>query len=515
MACSHPIETYTNARHIYKGVSNWKQSFACGRCSSCIKKQRSEWRVRAYYESLNCLNFGPDSFILFDTLTYSDEHIKRYKDVFPDLDIPDELNYPCFSRSDVQKFFKLLRSRLERDGYDVDGNLRYILTSEYGTSVKTRGFENTHRPHYHLLFFVTFFIDPVVFSKYVSSCWLCGKTDGVKPDCSECPVKKFCNGYCIYKSKQYVLSERVIRNNSVANCIKCVNYVTKYISKDMYFYNTLSSNANTLLDFLFGSKNESVFISRFYRKFRSQVLPFHLQSIGFGKSALDIPDLKSYMVQFNQIKMPSGDSSGVYSISLPKYYQRKLYYKFVKVDNRVHWFLTSFGLDTKLSQLDKNIRSFMNDYYSFNPFISIDKLYDLALYNCVYKGTLASKKSLCLPYKEFYRLRLISHSLNEVPLYYNFNTCMDNLTVGKFLSTSYYVDENGEVIYKHKQSHRGFLPYDGYFIVNDSLNVFWFGFDKRLIEFKKYKCSVAFNRDVLHWFDDYQIDRYKQLGYLD
>ena len=74
-----------------------------------------------------------NSFILFDTLTYSDEYIKCYSDIFPDLQIPEMLDKTSFSRDDVQKFFKRLRINLKRDGYifKSDG-LRYILTSEYG-----------------------------------------------------------------------------------------------------------------------------------------------------------------------------------------------------------------------------------------------------------------------------------------------------------------------------------------------------------------------------------------------
>lgn len=514
MSCSHPISCYTNSKYIYRGVSRWKQSFACGCCSGCISKQRAEWRVRCYYEALSTLDHSNDSFVLFDTLTYSDEHIKRYSDIFPDMEIPEELDKTSFCRRDVQTFFKRLRISLSRAGYPVKDNLRYILTSEYGTSEKTRGFENTHRPHYHLLFFVTFSIDPVVFSRFVSEAWICGKTDGVPPSsCNDCCVRKFCNGYCIYKSPEYVRIERVISNSTTQNCIKCVNYVTKYISKDMYFFSQLSRNVENLFRWLYSSDFDSLAVRRFYRKFRSQVLPFHLQSIGFGLSALDHEEEKEYMIKYNQIRVPSQDASVVTSISLPRYYGRKLFYTFKKINGRVVWQLTDYGVDVKVSQLDNKIEQFVRDYQSFDPSFPVNRLYDLALYNCVYKGTIADRRSLCLPYKQYYRKMLLSNR-DSLPMYFNFNTPKDKYTIGRFVSPSYFIDEDGVINFKGKQLHKEFIPFDGYFVVSDKLNPFWFGFDKCLSNYQKYRNSIGNSKDIIQYYDDIRVDNYKQIGLL-
>ena len=147
MSCSNSIQGYTSARFLYRGPSVFRQVYTCGRCESCIRKQRTDWRVRSYYESLSTLR-KRGAFVLFDTLTYSDVNIKRYCDIFPDMPIPALFNKFCFSRDDVQRFFKRLRVNLSRAGYRFKPEqLRYILTSEYGSSEKTRGFVNTHRPH--------------------------------------------------------------------------------------------------------------------------------------------------------------------------------------------------------------------------------------------------------------------------------------------------------------------------------------------------------------------------------
>ena len=248
MSCSNLINTYTNAKNIYFGVSRWRQGFTCGRCDGCISKQRTDWRVRAYYESLDCLSRS-DSFVLFDTLTYTDSYVRHYSDIFPDMQIPSLLNGFAFSRPDVQKFFKRLRINLKRDGYKYDSSqLRYILTSEFGTDEG-----GTHRPHYHLLFFVSFPISPIVFSRHVSRAWMFGKTDGVRPydDCKKCPILNYCRGYCLYQSEQYVVNERLVSNSSQENVFKCVNYVTKYVSKDICKTGKLQYDVDRLWSYLF------------------------------------------------------------------------------------------------------------------------------------------------------------------------------------------------------------------------------------------------------------------------
>lgn len=516
MSCSHLIDTFTNAKYIYRGVSRFRQTFVCGKCSGCISKQRTDWRVRAYYESLDCLR-KPNAFVLFDTLTYTDDSVPHYSDIYPDLQIPMLLDRMAFSRPDVQKFFKRLRINLKRAGYNIGRNeLRYILTSEFGSS------ENcTHRPHYHILFFITFPIQPIELSRIISRSWPLGKTDGVRPydDCNQCPVRKFCRGTCIYHSDEYVKRERLVTNSSPSNTMKCVNYVTKYISKDMYLSGELQTNVDLLWRFLSPDYQCDYLQYRKYRKFCSQVLPFHLQSIGFGQSL--IGDLgKSlgeldYLTRTNQVHLPTGKKDVVRSVALPRYYQRKLYYDFVKEDGGVRWFLHPRGIDTKVAHLDHEIAKFMRDYRAFDDQLSSSRLFDLALYKCVYKGTLTDYQSLYLPYKEYYRRMLRFHDLDEQPLYINKATKRDRMTIGSFLSTSYSVTSDGEILYKGKQLHKEFIPYDGYVVVNDKVCRFWYGFDRKLAAFDRWKKIIAVNRDIVQYNDDVNLDYYKSFGLLD
>lgn len=516
MTCSHQINTYTNSKYLYRGVSRFLQTYGCGKCSGCISKQRTDWRVRTYYECVDCLR-SPSNFILFDTLTYCDDYIKKYSDLFPDLQIPAFLDKSCFSRDDVQKFFKRLRISLKRSGYNFEPkDFRYILSSEYGTSEETNGFKNTHRPHYHILFFVRFPIEPVVLSRFISRAWQLGKTDGVRPydDCNECPLCKYCKGKCIYQIADYVENERVVRSDSRKNIMKCVNYVTKYVSKDMYLTGSLQENIDSLWRYLNPDFQDDVFLYRQYRRFCSQVLPFHLQSQGFGAALLDDDVEREYLMRTNLVHLPTGEKDVVRVVALPRYYQRKLYYSFEKIEGRVRWFLTDYGVETKVSQLDAKIRSFMIDYRAFNSRMPDSRVYDLALYKIVYKGTISDYQSLMLPYKQYYRKLIMPHEVTEQPLYYNRNTKRDKLTIGAFLSTSYVVTPDGEIEFKGKQLHKDFLPYDGYIVINDKVCPYWYGFDRKLVEFDRWRKIAADARDVYMYEKDVRADYYKRLGML-
>ena len=82
------------------------------------------------------------------------------------------LNLPCFSYQHVRDFMVDLRQTLKRAGFNPKDNLRYFLTSEYG--------HQTHRPHYHVLFYVTdASLSPEALSVAVAKCWKHGRTDGV------------------------------------------------------------------------------------------------------------------------------------------------------------------------------------------------------------------------------------------------------------------------------------------------------------------------------------------------
>lgn len=105
----------------------------CGHCALCRQKKINNMSFRAQAETNYWFSQGASS-PLFVTLTYNNTYVPQTEDGSMTLD-----------PKDVTLFLKRLRQNLTRRyGCDVVRKLRYILCGEYG--------KNTHRPHYHILF---------------------------------------------------------------------------------------------------------------------------------------------------------------------------------------------------------------------------------------------------------------------------------------------------------------------------------------------------------------------------
>lgn len=104
----------------------------CGKCLGCLLDRREAWTVRA------CLEMYDHDVSSFVTLTYSDQFLPASG--FNGL--------PTLERSDFQKFFKRLRSRI---AYDCKlakvpvPKVRYFGCGEYGSKFD--------RPHYHAIIY--------------------------------------------------------------------------------------------------------------------------------------------------------------------------------------------------------------------------------------------------------------------------------------------------------------------------------------------------------------------------
>lgn len=109
----------------------------CGRCADCIGLRRQGWNDRLFWEAKG------SGMIYFVTLTYSGENLK-YAD-----------ESPVLYYSDLTLFFKRLRKKKLV--------FKYFAVGEYG--------ERFERPHYHVLFFLTDFIDFVPFSNLIENTW--------------------------------------------------------------------------------------------------------------------------------------------------------------------------------------------------------------------------------------------------------------------------------------------------------------------------------------------------------
>ena len=336
--CLNPRIINNPARYIsMRGGQPLRFPVQCGECAECKKAKRLEWHFRTYHHVMNCIKNG--GYVLYDTLTYRPAdvpRVSRHVDLLkyvPDLKRRNikKYDFMCFDANDWRKFLKNLRRQLNY--YYPGASFTYFLTSEYGTDEKY-----THRPHYHVMFFVNSanYIDPLEFSTLVAKCWKYGRTDGLP-----------------YQPKSYVLAKRVFDNSTPNDtCLKACAYVAKYITKDSTFQTHIENRLSFLQLHL--DKEE-------YTKVKREVSQFHRQSQGFGISFLSTLsdfDLKSindsgccHLMDKDKITL---------TIPLPLYYKRKLFYKQLKnEDNTYRWIPTPQGVDFLYHNF---IRSFENNY---------------------------------------------------------------------------------------------------------------------------------------------------------
>ena len=130
--CLNPI-TITNSSKIINHGRKFVQEVPCGHCAECLEAKKRDWFFRTYYEAKSTFDKG--GYILFDTLTYANEHLPHLNDF---LDEKYHLSYrdnvSCFSTEDYRLFMVRLRRALTYEGYDVANNMKY-----FGAGVIVRG----------------------------------------------------------------------------------------------------------------------------------------------------------------------------------------------------------------------------------------------------------------------------------------------------------------------------------------------------------------------------------------
>lgn len=428
--CDCSVRSYNRSRFIpLTHPHRFIQYFPCGYCSDCIRQKKQEYSLRTQYEAKAC--FSKNGFALFDTLTYRDDNLKRYHDIcgLPYYHNHYDVDCMAFSRDDVKKFFKLLRVRLDRAGYDVGGNLKYLLTSEYGTSERC-----THRPHYHVVFFVTFQIDPLVLSRFISDAWIHGRTDGV-----------------VFKGSQYVLYNRVFRN-SVSHLNALCNYVCKYVTKDLYVHKKLYKRALRYVWINFPSWFESYQGRLKLRAFLHRVLPFHLQSNGYGISFLEDVEQVEYVNNTGLVRFSTFDKYVVRSVSLPLYFRRKLYQYCEWFDGRLRWRLNDLGLKIQWKRYLDNKTRLIASLRAWDS--SLHDVDLLAEYQLLWRGLLINKFDLDLSEREIFdriydplRYNTSFYHKNKLLLYCYSNE-RENYRRGKYIANVYCSDKIDGIIQK-------------------------------------------------------------------
>ena len=339
----------------------------CNKCCECIKAQRDEWYFRSYHQVQDTLAKG--GYVYFDTLTYSEEYVPRLSH-YVDTKRYKISNMYCFDHEDIQLFFKRLRRQLQYHCGSSD--FKYFITSEYGS-------KNTHRPHYHVLFYVTSGVTPLTFSKMVSKCWQYGRTDGLPYQ----PVA--------YIAKHvYGVNLGFGANSSFAATSAACNYVSKYVTKNAKYRQQLDKRIDMLSRYIDDEDTK--------RLLRRKVDMFHRQSQGFGATYL-ANMLPSEIDALGRDEVLMKDKSDIVkSIPIPQYYKRKLYYVNKKRDDGTrYWEKTENGHihDEHIMQrrIDSRAQCYEQLYCSLQPEYQsyVDKLLkgrkftDLAIYELFYK----------------------------------------------------------------------------------------------------------------------------------
>lgn len=333
---------YTNQHHIaYANYDKYTITIPCNDCVECWQEKENEWKLRTYYEYLDCIRKG--GYCIWDTLTYNEKNIPTFQKV--EKHIPDKYNFTCFNFKEIQQFIAKLRDKI---GYDA---MRYIIASEYGQTEeyiddKGRKRQGTKRPHYHLLLFITNGYDKIKASKEIKKTWGKGKTYGIEDAGAE-----------------YFWEKGII--DTKAKALKVAEYIGKYCLKNPEFDKTANDKIRKTLEFFYKVENNVQKVDpkkintpewrKRRRKITNNVKDRHLQSKGYGKYMLEYNKEKT-VIKDNMISMPSNNpNKPIFWAKMPMYYQRKIFYNHTRINGKVFWYLNETGKQYKLNNIQKTI----------------------------------------------------------------------------------------------------------------------------------------------------------------
>lgn len=385
--CLNPIRIKNRSKHYSAdGMQRRWLMVPCGHCAECLEQKRRQWYMRNYYHCKECFDKG--GFVLFDTLTHDDAHLPYIGDFLPYIaekayhsamayrpkpgmrkeeiakkrkEIYERINFPCFDKHDLDCFMKDLRIRLERYGYDVQGNLDYFYTSEYGSDDEYiddngRHRKATFRPHYHFLFYCRVpYLTPDALALFIYDVWSRGYTDCVHDG-------KLRRGYMYIHN---VFGKDYSRNDDLS-LRKVSNYVAKYVTKEPEYRQKVEERISSVVSDVWNDvygyvgfeDTDTCYLSQFHgmelRKaskdsdaFRDYVTRkvdmFHNQSHGFGSYALKFPDNVLSIMYDGVVRMPD-EQRVISEVPVPLYFVRKLYCRLVQpVEGHYQWIWTHKG----------------------------------------------------------------------------------------------------------------------------------------------------------------------------
>lgn len=308
--CVCPISIKNNKIDLDVRIDKASFQVPCGHCWQCDLQKKQSWRARAIAEYLAHVKVGGSVF--YYTLTFNEESLPKYNDM------------PCFDKKLVQRFLKRVRHALEPI------SMKYLLTSEFG--------DLKGRPHHHVLFFLSLPYDSSKFYRIIEKNWSKGRYN-----------------YGFIQPGNF---------NGVVNSSQAVDYVTKYITKAHNFdYEKFEIVHKGIIDNIENDiiecKKEDELQKFEDIRFREDSayknsLPFHLQSIGFGRyldSFVNESTLYNNVIKLSTYK-------GIKDFPIPLYTLRHFCYdSVVNKNGNVSFVLNDLGKKIKLAKCDKQVDS--------------------------------------------------------------------------------------------------------------------------------------------------------------
>lgn len=333
--CTRPIRIKNPTKEYKDGTRPWLY-VPCGTCEECRSTKSDNWYQRIMMEFAECRRHQGK--VVFVTFTYNDDHVPRYyydeeltvplRDVDGNIlkdsegyerrkvildrngdPVTVQRSFPCFSKRDKDKFLNSFRKHFE-DVYGLTDNtsyrLKYLWASEYGL---TPGY--THRPHYHVLFFLP--------NEYLSA------IQKDYPNLSlEQAVKSIFEHY--WSDLNGFGFVGWSKNSSVfVNSDFAPRYVSKYMNKDVSFY-----QQPEVAHYMKGVKRSKDDVK--YKAVK-HLLPKTWNSLEFGAGLIDYyKDVESYIngIDFSKIiELKSQVKKGkTQMMHIPKYIKDKFYYEY-------------------------------------------------------------------------------------------------------------------------------------------------------------------------------------------
>lgn len=377
-ACTSPVRIKNPKKSYSHNVDKYFLDVPCNCCPNCRATKQLSWVTRMYFEWQHTLKCGGASY--YYTLTYNNEHL------------PKKYGIPVFSKRDCQLFFKRLRRNLERKGYRTD--FKYFLVSEYGSEKK--------RPHYHFILFYKQKLPIYLLEREIRHSW-CVENDW----------------------HQFMGNVKPGELGATVESIKALNYVTKYVMKDMLYENAMQE-ISKLYDFLeCPIFEEDVDEDKYKAKKDSdlkQFKQFYLPSHHLGECILTEMETRKSSIEASRLIMPDTNIDGQYvDVPVPMYIKRKLYYnESCPIKGKIYrngkwtysttYVLNDKGIKAKVNTLDRTIEEQSQKYYSYLSYFDTPETFqllgcsvhdaslqvmtllngrsfsDLAVYNLVYRG---------------------------------------------------------------------------------------------------------------------------------